>query len=109
MSALIAEMGTEGALELLEAISAGAPAAVSTLREAFDSGDRARLKRQVHTLKSNCAMVGARDLSDVCQQLEQLALHGELDALRPLFVRIESGYGELGQALQTAANSLPTA
>ena len=42
------------------------------LAEALRSGDSARLERTAHTLKSSSANIGARSLSRLCGQIEQL-------------------------------------
>jgi len=42
------------------------------LEEALRSGDSERLERTAHTLKSSSANIGARSLSRLCAQIEQL-------------------------------------
>ena len=54
------------------------------LAEALRSGDSARLERTAHTLKSSSANIGARSLSRLCAEIEQLGRAcraGEAEAL----------------------------
>jgi signal transduction histidine kinase/CheY-like chemotaxis protein/HPt (histidine-containing phosphotransfer) domain-containing protein len=62
--------------EVLALFTAGLPATLAALHQALADGDRRALHRQVHTLKSSAASVGALALADVAGQAEQMLRAG---------------------------------
>ena len=99
LAELIDEMGEDGAIELLDALVAGADKARAQVRDSFAKQDFRLLRRQVHTLKSNCAMVGAMALSEICQTLEKLAPDGNVAVIAPLVEQVDGGYCALQKSL----------
>jgi CheY-like chemotaxis protein/HPt (histidine-containing phosphotransfer) domain-containing protein len=93
------DMGDDGVVELIDAVTSGADAACSTLRNALADSDFTLLKRQAHTMKSNCAMFGALALSDDCQRLEKLAAGGETTAAAPLVALVDEDYMRMSALL----------
>ena len=102
MAELIDEMGLEGVTELIDAIVTTADTSRANLRDYFARRDFRLVKRQVHTMKSNCAMVGAIDLSDICQKVEQNAAGEDAALIGPLLQQIDSGYEQLAKSLVLA-------
>lgn len=66
------------------------PDSVLKLHDALDSGDLQTAMRMAHSMKSNCATVGAESLRERCFTLEKLCREGELVMARELFAGLES-------------------
>ncbi|MCB1876868.1 MAG: response regulator [Chromatiales bacterium] len=69
---------------------------LNNMRQAFDRGDTQQLQLDAHSLKSSSASVGARLVSDVCRQIEEL-------------VERSAPIGDLAARLQEAEYELPRA
>jgi len=59
-----------------------------------------------HTLKSNSANFGARALATLCQELENRAKAGMLEAAQELLAQIESEYSTVRASLEQARKEL---
>jgi HPt (histidine-containing phosphotransfer) domain-containing protein len=75
--------------ELIGDFLDGLGAQLGDMRTASTAGDRERLRRVAHTLKSNAATFGAVSLALACGELEQLARTGEPAAAGELVARVE--------------------
>ena len=95
LDAQIDELSREGVAELIESLVAGAGKATTSLSASADAGDAVALKRIAHSLKSNCAMVGARALSDRFDALEAQAKTGRLDGAGTEVAALRSSYEAL--------------
>jgi len=102
---LIEEVGRDGAIEVLDAMVSGAALACQVLREAWAGADLRVVKRQLHTMKANCAMVGAERLAADCSRLErrlpEFGKEGQGDraGFGELLRSIERRYGGLADEL----------
>ena len=56
--------------QLIALFRANAPVRLTRIREAVVARDGSTLGHTAHTLKSNCTMLGARKLADMCAGLE---------------------------------------
>ncbi|MEP6759331.1 MAG: response regulator, partial [Actinomycetota bacterium] len=65
--------------ELIEQFVTDAPALVAAARAGIETSDEAEVRRAAHTLKSNAATFGARQLAERCRALEEAARGGVLD------------------------------
>ncbi|WP_339121789.1 hybrid sensor histidine kinase/response regulator [Pseudonocardia sp. D17] len=82
LDGLVASFGDDGpglVAELVAEFSANTPVLLSDLQDGVAAADAERVRRAAHTLKSNTAMFGARDLSARCAALEEHAAHGDLE------------------------------
>ena len=77
-------------LEISHYFAAHLPDSITRLRDALDSGDMPAATRMAHSLKSNCATVGAESLRERCYALEKLCRGGEVIMARELFAGLES-------------------
>ena len=112
LARLVEEVGGDGAAEVLDIMIGGADAASRALIEACAGGDFKRLKREVHGMKANCAMVGAMRLSADCREVEQRLSDGaEQDraGLDELVRSIAARYGALAEQLTGRRRDLQTA
>ena len=110
LAQLVDEVGSEGAAEVIGAMVDGAALACQVLREAWTAQDLKVVKRQAHTMKANCAMVGASRLAADCSRLERLlpdlgtgeVRNGFQDLLLSVGQRYEALAGGLAQWRQRA-------
>ena len=71
-------------VEMIDTYLADAPSLLAEMQAAAQSGDAATLRRSAHTLKSNSRTFGALALGDLCQQIEEFAANGMVEAATPL-------------------------
>lgn len=56
--------------QLVDLFRENAPRRMDQIRGAISARDAATLERVAHALKTNCAMLGARQMADACARLE---------------------------------------
>ncbi|WP_456387494.1 ATP-binding protein [Desulfolithobacter sp.] len=61
---------------------------IQQMEEAIRAGDREGLQRAAHTLKGSCSQFGARQLTRLCLQAEQMGQDGNLGNIWPLIGQI---------------------
>jgi PAS domain S-box-containing protein len=66
-------------IEFIDTFLDGAPKMVEDLKQSLDDRDAGTLRRVAHTLKSDCAALGASRLSALCKELEDLGKNQALD------------------------------
>jgi HPt (histidine-containing phosphotransfer) domain-containing protein len=66
------------------------PSYLDELRAACRDGRAADAGRCAHRLKSAARTVGALELGELCERMEQAGRHGEADAAAALLPRIET-------------------
>ncbi|MBP1635487.1 MAG: hypothetical protein H6Q10_2061 [Acidobacteria bacterium] len=57
-----------------------APQRMDQIRAAVAAGDGAALERVAHTLKTNCAFLGASGMAGLCARLEDAGARADFDA-----------------------------
>ena len=80
---LAASLSGNGAQSLVTTFVTDAPKMFAKLKTAFVQNDVKQFERAAHSIKSGCALMGARPLSDLCQQLELIGKKGSLDGVDP--------------------------
>lgn len=75
------------------------PDSLEKLQEAFDSNDLALATRLAHSMKSNCATVGAESMRERCLTLEKLCRDGDLAVAKDLFSSTAPKLQELRERL----------
>jgi PAS domain S-box-containing protein len=85
--------------ELVDTFLRDAPALLTSLRSAQQTGEADELRRTAHTLKSNARTFGAAPLADLCQALESMANAGGIDEAAQLVAQIEDRYARVERAL----------
>jgi HPt (histidine-containing phosphotransfer) domain-containing protein len=90
--------------QLIALFRANAPARLARIREAVVARDGSTLGHTAHTLKSNCAMLGATTLAKICARLEACAdaaacegAAGFLDAADAELTRVLRELDKLGR------------
>jgi len=85
---------------MLDLFDRDAPRLLAEMRDAVGTSDVQALRDAAHTLKSNCANVGATELAAICRGIEQLARAADaVAAAAPLAAAEE----ELGRVLAALA------
>jgi CheY-like chemotaxis protein len=72
LARLAAEVGVEAMAELLDTMISDTSRLLSGLQAALDQADPAELRHWAHTIKSNAMTVGANELAQQFQALEQI-------------------------------------
>ncbi len=78
--------------DLISLFLDGASASLAAMRQALQAGQARGLKHQAHSLKSSARSLGAWRLAGLCEQLEQTADPGGLDAAAGLVGQTEAEY-----------------
>ena len=74
-------------------------ALLEKLEEGLKNEEAEPLARAAHTLKSNSAQLGAKDLSELCKELETRARESSLEQCGPLLVKISEELRAVHEAL----------
>jgi CheY-like chemotaxis protein/HPt (histidine-containing phosphotransfer) domain-containing protein len=90
----------EPAAEIVDLFLADVRAKLETLRQQMETIDTQKLASLAHDLKSSSAQIGALHMSDMLQELENLAKTEEPHLALKQFVHIEDEYNRVCQALQ---------
>lgn len=109
LNRLRSAMGSSGAqllVDLIDIFLEDAPKKVETIESAARIKDADALQDAAHPLKSSSASLGAKLFSELCQQLEEMGVRGELDgaeegaeALAAEFERVEKALSNYKQIL----------
>ncbi|MEO8891587.1 MAG: Hpt domain-containing protein, partial [Coleofasciculaceae cyanobacterium] len=95
-------------MEVVQQYLVDSPQQLTTLSEAIAgaaakqiaSHDQETIKRAAHTLKSTSVMLGASHLSELCQQLEAIALTASPTTYQALVSDIKTEYEKVQTILQ---------
>lgn len=82
--------------QLVALLRTNAPARMAAIREAVTAHDGATLGHTAHTLKSNCAMLGAKRMAEICARLEAC---GDADKCGEAEALLEDAQRELARVL----------
>lgn len=89
--------------EILRLFLANAPQRMDQIHNGLDRNDPNEVERGAHSLKSTAANVGARDLSLLSTEFEDIASTGRLDGLRERLPELEEAYARATRALEAVA------
>jgi PAS domain S-box-containing protein len=78
---LAASLSGNGAQSLVTTFVTDAPKLFARLKAAFVQNDVKQFERTAHSIKSGCALMGAKGLSELCQKLELIGKEGRLDGV----------------------------
>ncbi len=70
------------------------------LRKAYEDRDVARVERVAHTMKGSCGNLGAKELSRVCAELQDVASEGDWARMAEFVARIERDAAAVESELQ---------
>lgn len=86
--------------QLVAIFTTNAPRRMEQLREAVTGLDDHALEHTAHTLKSNCAMLGASRMAALCHELEEL---GGREAFCEAAAVLEKAEGEFARVMDALA------
>ncbi|WP_219903923.1 response regulator [Stenomitos frigidus] len=102
------EIGSEVIAELIDCYLAEAPILLQTAHTAIDQHNLKEVQRVAHGLKASSASLGAMGLSQVCQELETIALSAPIDQSLAITVRLEAEYKRVAVALRHEQSHQPS-
>lgn len=76
---------------------------------ALATGDAGEMARAAHSLKSNCATVGATQMADAMREIERIGRSGELAGCGDLLSRSRHVFGDLRPQLESFVRDLEAA
>ncbi len=86
--------------QLIELFAESAPPIVSEMQRALENSSAADLAMAAHTLKGSSSNFGPSPLRDICAQIEQIGLAGNIDAAASLIFSAEKELYRLLEALK---------
>ena len=81
--------------EVLRLFLDDVPRRVERLKAAWQDGNAAELQRAAHSLKGSSSNIGARQMSDICNQLDERGKAGDLTGTQRLLDSLEEEYGRV--------------
>ena len=98
---LEADLGDRGAMmQVIESYLGEAPKHISDLRQAVAKGDAQALHHVAHTLKTISSAIGATDLGQRCDALEELGRAGRVSGAVEGVARVRAEYERVRSALE---------
>ncbi len=99
----LVDLGIESESDLMTEVSALftslAAETVQAMRDAYDASDLKGLRSTAHKLRGGAANIGARRLSEMCRNIEELAESGQL-CESPVLKRLEIEYEQVCRELR---------
>ena len=93
--------------EMIDCFLAEAPSQIQAIATAITQEDAIALKHAAHTLKSNCATLGAKSLSVLCQELEIISQTGGIQVKLDTLPQLAAEFARVKTALQRERRQLP--
>jgi HPt (histidine-containing phosphotransfer) domain-containing protein len=87
--------------DLLELFRADVPPLLAAMRAAVAEGNARKLKESAHSLKGAAANLGARPMSLVCAELEDMGRREAFEGADTLLAHLEQQFPQVCEALQT--------
>jgi HPt (histidine-containing phosphotransfer) domain-containing protein len=95
----LAESDEDLVNEVLSVFQSDTADRVGKLRAAVAQDDRQQVRHQAHAVKGSAGQVGALGVSELCRQLELVALTAEKPVLDDLVARIEASFADVRRAM----------
>lgn len=92
--------------ELISLYLEDAPRQVESIKAAVMEGNAERLALAAHTLKGSSAQLGAEELSELCSELENIALDWRAESASLLIDQLESTLADACTVFQSHYQSL---
>ncbi len=95
--------GAELLSELAEMFFDDMSSALTVLREAMEGNDAPAVERAAHTLKGSSGNMGAKNMAQICAELQDVGAAGDLSRVPALLGRLEGEFGRVRPALEVEA------
>jgi CheY-like chemotaxis protein/HPt (histidine-containing phosphotransfer) domain-containing protein len=87
-------------VDVIESFLTNMPRLLADLHQALEQGDASSMRTAAHTLKANSRDFGAKELFELCQELEMKGKAGTLEGADELIARIEPACERVKEALE---------
>ena len=98
------DVGPDVITELIDIFIADLPDQTAALQQAITTNNSETLTRIAHTLKSSSAMLGAKSLSALCYELEQMGEHNQLSQAAQKMPQFMAESRQVKEALLAASS-----
>jgi HPt (histidine-containing phosphotransfer) domain-containing protein len=89
--------------QLVGLFQANTPGKMDRIRGALAAGDAGAIEQTAHTLKTNCAMLGATRMADACARMESAAACADLASAARAMADAEDQFPQVLAALSSLA------
>ncbi len=86
--------------ELAQMFFDDASSSLAVLRGAVEGSDARSVERVAHSLKGSSASMGARRMAEICSELQEAGVSGDLSHAPELLERLEEEFGSVRPALE---------
>jgi two-component system sensor histidine kinase/response regulator len=93
--------GSEMLSELIAMFFDDARSGIDAMREAVERGDAQTVERAAHTLKGSSGNMGANRMAELCEELQDAGVSGDLTHAPELLEGLEVEFGRVRPALET--------
>jgi histidine phosphotransfer protein HptB len=97
---IVCSNNLEEFIQLIECYLEDTPQRFQAINDAIPQENAKRLQLEAHALKSSSAIVGAKHLSQICKQLEDLGRDGNLSDATLLLSQAMTEYQQVDAALK---------
>ncbi|MDX2097869.1 MAG: response regulator, partial [Leptolyngbyaceae cyanobacterium bins.59] len=91
-------------IDIIDCYLEESPSLICAIAKAIDQKDLGTLQESAHALKSSSAYLGAKDLSQICLQLETFSPSQPLTEALPYLTRLKTEYDRVQMALEKERN-----
>lgn len=92
--------GKEFALQMIDLFLSFVPEKLAEARSAERDGNLTRLQKAVHPVKSSAWNIGAHNMRELAERIEQCALDNQREPIAGLLKELEAGYEQVKAHLQ---------
>ena len=100
--------GEDKFAKLIDLFMASAPKSMADMQRALETSSAAGLSMAAHTLKGSCSNFGAAPLREICAQIEEAGLSGNIEGVAGPVARAEKELHRLIAALKSYRKPQPT-
>ncbi len=76
------------------------PELLTELKKAFENNEIEKVHRSAHSLKSNCAMLGAIRLTEIAKRIEFAAKENKIEEIKDLVERLDQEFAQVKEILE---------
>ena len=100
------DLGGAAVLEVIRSFLDRTPSVLSTLRDAAARADVPSIRRAAHMIKGTSSILGARELSEQCAEIERVGQTGCIADAGPRVIAVEASYRTIEAALKAEVERL---
>ena len=100
------DLGGTAALEVIRSFLDQTPSVLSALRDAAARADVPSIRRAAHMIKGTSSILGARELSEQCAEIERVGQTGCIADARSRVIAVEASYRTIEAALKAEIERL---